>query len=36
MLLEEFNEKLGREGIFKPTFGMAFYIRIVRIMLLDK
>jgi hypothetical protein len=36
ILLGEFNEKLEREDIFKPTFGMTFYMRIVIIMLLDK
>ena len=35
ILLGDFKKKLGREDIFKPTFGMTFYIRIVMIMVLE-
>jgi len=35
ILLEDFNENLGREDIFKPTFGVTFYIRILMIMVLE-
>ena len=35
ILLVEFNAKVGRENIFKPTMGMRGYIRIVMIMVLE-
>jgi len=35
ILLGDFNEKLGREDIFKPTFGMTFYIRIIMTIVLE-
>jgi hypothetical protein len=34
ILLEEVNEKVGRENIFKLTIGNKVYIRIVMIMML--
>jgi hypothetical protein len=35
ILLGDFNAKVGRENIFKPTIGMRVYIRIVMIMGLE-
>ena len=35
ILLGDFNAKVGRENIFKPTLGMRVYIRIVKIMGLE-
>jgi len=35
ILLGDFNEKLVREDIFKPTFGMTFYIRIIMTIVLE-
>ena len=36
ILLRKFNEKLGKEDTFNPTFGMTFYMKILMIMALDK
>ena len=35
ILLGDFNAKVGRENIFKPTIGMRVYIRIAMIMELE-
>jgi hypothetical protein len=35
ILLGDFNAKVGREGIFKPTIGNESYIRIATIMVLE-
>jgi len=35
VLLGGFNEKVGRENIFKPKLRMRIYIRIVKIMVLE-
>jgi len=35
IILGDFNPKVWRYYIFKPKFGMGFYIRIVMIMVLE-
>jgi len=35
ILIGDFNTKVGRENIFKPTIGIRVYIRIVMIMVLE-
>jgi len=35
ILLADFNAKVGRQNIFKPTLGMRVYISIVMIMVLE-
>jgi hypothetical protein len=35
ILLGDFNAKVGREDIFKPTIGMIVYMKLVMIMELE-
>jgi hypothetical protein len=35
ILLGDLNAKVGREDLFKPTFGMKVYTKLVMIMELD-
>ena len=35
IILGDFNAKVGRENIFKPTLGIRVYIRLVMIMELE-